>query len=108
MALLQCYVLSIGCVLWRRIYRPGTLPPSPFSLGRWGIPINAIAVVYSMWGFFWALWPGSYPVTASGFNWASPIFVAVLIVALIYFAVKAKHTYKGPVTEVVGRNVHVE
>ncbi|KAK5719722.1 hypothetical protein LTR17_015173 [Elasticomyces elasticus] len=104
-SLLQCYCLSIGCFLWRRIYHPETLPPAKFSLGRWGIPINAFAVLYSIWGFFWAFWPQATPVTAAGFNWASPIFVVVLIVALLYFVFRAKHTYFGPVVDVEGRNV---
>lgn len=45
-ALLQCYCISIGCVLWRRVYRPETLPPATWPLGRWGVPINALAVVF--------------------------------------------------------------
>lgn len=105
-SLLQCYCLSIGCVLWRRIYAPDTLPPASFSLGRWGIPANAFAVIYSLWSFFWCFWPQTTPVTAEGFNWAGPIFVAVLIVAMVYFVSRARHNYVGPVTEVEGRRVH--
>lgn len=108
MALLQCYSFSIGCVLWRRIAHPETLPPAQFSLGRWGIPLNAFAVLYAIWSFFWSFWPQTYPVTASGFNWASPIYVAVLILAMVYFFYKARTTYVGPVTEVEGRKVHVK
>ena len=48
LALLQCYSLSIGCVLYRRITKPETLPPATFSLGKMGIPINALAVAYGM------------------------------------------------------------
>jgi len=106
-ALLQCYALSIGCVLWRRINKPHTLPPAQWSLGKWGIPINAIAVAYSIWAFFWSFWPQATPVDAAGFNWASPIFIATLIVALIYYAFRARHRYAGPVTEVAGRRPHV-
>ncbi|KAF2719738.1 amino acid permease 2 [Polychaeton citri CBS 116435] len=106
-ALLQCYCLSIGCVLWRRIYLPETLPPASFSLGKLGVPINAFAVIYSFWAFFWCFWPETYPVTASGFNWSSPIFGAVLLIALVYFAAKARHNYVGPVFEVEGRKVHL-
>ena len=104
-SLLQCYCLSIGCVLWRRIRHPETLPHAKFSLGKFGIPINAFAVVYSLYGFFWAFWPQATPVDAEGFNWASVIFVVVLIVALVYFQFRAKHRYFGPVTEVEGRHV---
>ncbi|KAK3068913.1 hypothetical protein LTR53_013159 [Teratosphaeriaceae sp. CCFEE 6253] len=105
-SLLQCYCLSIGCHLWRRINKPETLPPAKFPLGRFGIPLNVAAVVYALYSFFWAMWPTTYPVTASGFNWASPIFVAALIGAMIYFVFKARHTYVGPVREVEGRKEH--
>ena len=103
-ALLQCYSLSIGCVLWRRIYHPQTLPPAPFSLGKWGIPVNAAAVGYGSWSFFWCFWPQTAPVTASGFNWASVIFVATLVVAIFFFYFKAKNRYEGPVTYVQNRD----
>lgn len=105
-ALLQCYSLSIGCLLWRRITHPETLPPSKFSLGIWGVPINIAAVIYGFWAMFWACWPQVTPVTAGGFNWASPIFVLCLIVSALYFVFKAKNEYVGPVTEVEGRKEH--
>ena len=103
MALLQCYCFSIGCVLWRRIYHPETLPPCDFSLGRWGVLVNSLSVIYALWAFFWCFWPQSYPVTASGFNWSSPIFVSVLLIAMVYFVFRARFHYLGPVTEVEGR-----
>jgi len=53
-SLLQCYCLSIGCLMWRRIYHPETLPPAKFSLGKYGVPINGLAVIYSLYCFFWA------------------------------------------------------
>lgn len=51
-ALLQCYMFSIGSILWRRIRMPETIPEArDFSLGRWGIPINAVAFIWCMWAF---------------------------------------------------------
>lgn len=104
-ALLQCYCLSIGCLLWRRIRHPETLPPARFSLGKFGIPVNAAAVIYAFWSFFWSFWPQFYPITAAGFNWASVIFVSVLIIALLHFMFVARHKYTGPVALVEGRKV---
>ena len=106
-ALLQCYCLSIGCLLWRKISRPETLPHAHFSLGKFGIPINALAVAYSFWSFFWSFWPQVVPVTAASFNWASVIFVSVLIVALVYYVALGRHKYTGPVALVEGRRTHV-
>jgi choline transport protein len=105
-ALLQCYCLSIGCLLWRRIRHPETLPPAQFSLGKFGIPVNAAAVIYAFWSFFWSFWPQAYPVSAAGFNWASVIFVSVLFCALTHYVLVARHKYTGPVALVEGRRVH--
>jgi choline transport protein len=103
-SLLSCYTLSIGSVLWRRIYKPETLPPAQFSLGhRFGIVMNSCAVIFGIWSLFWSFWPQSVPVTAPGFNWASVIFSIVIIFSLIYYVFIARHRYAGPVTEVEGR-----
>ncbi|KAK5114102.1 hypothetical protein LTR62_002671 [Meristemomyces frigidus] len=104
-SLLQCYVFAIGCVLWRRIVKPETLPPARFSLGAWGTPINIAAVAYSVWSFFWCFWPQATPVDAGGFNWAGPLCILALIVAGLYY-IRARHRYEGPVVAVEGRNVH--
>ncbi|KIW89747.1 uncharacterized protein Z519_09904 [Cladophialophora bantiana CBS 173.52] len=106
-ALLQCYCLSIGCLLWRRICHPETLPPAKFSLGKYGIPINAAAVAFALWNFFWCFWPTYFPVTASNFNWASVLFGGTLIGATIHFIFVARKSYHGPVALVEGRNVHI-
>lgn len=105
-AILQCYCFSIGCLLWRRIRHPETLPPAKFSLGRMGVPVNVLALIMSTWFFFWSFWPQSTPVTASGFNWASAIFVGVLITAVVHFVFVGHRKYHGPVVLVEGRKVH--
>lgn len=104
-ALLQCYCLSIGCLLWHRITHPETLPPARFPLGKLGIPINIAAVCFALWDFFWAFWPTYTPVVASTFNWASVLFTATLIGAGIHFIFVARRKYVGPVANIVGRKV---
>ena len=39
------YVVSIGCVLWRRLFGE-PLPPARWSLGKFGVPTNIIALLY--------------------------------------------------------------
>lgn len=41
------YTISICCILWRRLYGE-PLPPPRWSLGKWGVPINVIAVLYEI------------------------------------------------------------
>ncbi|OAQ74176.1 amino acid transporter [Pochonia chlamydosporia 170] len=100
-ALMATYVVSIGCVTLKRI-RGEQLPRCRWSLGRSGLSINIIALLYSCWSFFWSFWPNSYEVTAANFNWACVLFVGLMAISwAIYFA-KARHVYEGPVATVEG------
>jgi choline transport protein len=101
-SLMITYTISIGCVLYRRIYHPELLPACRWSLGKWGVPINAISVVYSMFAFFWSFWPNAQPVDLEGFNWASVMFVGVFIISTIYYFAIARKHFKGPVVLVEG------
>lgn len=40
------------------------------------------------------------PVDAANMNWASTMFGAIVVVALVYYAVKGRHRYTGPVVQV--------
>lgn len=96
-ALLQCYMFSIGSMLWRRIRQPESLPPSAFSLGRFGIPVNLAGFLYAAWSFFWAFWPMYAKFDAKFFNWASVMFVGVIVISIVWYWVRARHVYQGPV-----------
>jgi len=118
-AQMATYSISITCVLYRRITAPHTLPKAQWGLGRWGIPVNAIGALYAWFAFFWAFWPQATPVAADSMvssslstsvsskymhtdccrqNYACLMFGSVVILSLVYFAVKARKTYAGPVT----------
>jgi len=101
-SLMITYTCSIGCVLYRRIFHPELLPRCRWSLGKWGIPINAFGMFYATWAFFWCFWPNTTPVTVQDFNWASVMFVGVAIVCGIDYFVRGRHHYKGPVVLVEG------
>lgn len=47
-ALMATYLISIGCVLLKRM-RGEPLPHARWSLGRYGTAVNTIAVVYTAW-----------------------------------------------------------
>ncbi|KXL51510.1 hypothetical protein M433DRAFT_60067 [Acidomyces richmondensis BFW] len=98
-AQMATYSISITCVLWRRISCPHTLPKSQWTLGHYGIPVNALGAVYSWFSFFWAFWPQATPVDATSMNYSSVMFGGVLVFSLIYYLVKARKSYEGPVTK---------
>lgn len=52
------FILSASVLLHKRLTTPqGHIPYGPFTLGRFGVPIIVIAIVYSLVGVFFSLWP---------------------------------------------------
>ena len=104
-ALMGTYLLSIGCVTTKRL-RGEKLPFARWSLGRSGLVINILALLYAVWSFFWSFWPTYYNITMENFNWASVLFVAVMMVSIAIYLVtvvilKRENAYRGPVVNVL-------
>ncbi|KAK3633780.1 hypothetical protein LTR22_019964 [Elasticomyces elasticus] len=97
-ALMATYACSIACVLFRRMKGEHNLPSAQWSLGAAGKPINTIALVYSIYLVFWIGWPPVRDVTASSFNWATPMFGAIFLFSLVFYYTNGRKVYKGPVT----------
>ncbi|KAK5130535.1 hypothetical protein LTR08_001965 [Meristemomyces frigidus] len=95
-SLLFSYFIAIGCLVWRRLYG-APLPPRRWSLGRYGLAINIVALLFVTPILFFYVWPLTHPVTAANMNWSSMMFFAVLVIAGIYYWLKARHVYTGPV-----------
>lgn len=96
------YTFSIGSVLYRRIFHPELLPRCRWSLGRYGIFINAAGFLYSVHAFFWCFWPITTDTSLAEFNWASVMFVAVAVLCMVDYCVRGRGKYLGPVVLVEG------
>jgi choline transport protein len=101
-SLMLSYSLSIGCVLTRRISHPERLPHCRWSLGRWGVPVNAGGLAYSTFAFFWSFWPNATPVDLVSFNWAVVMFVGVVLICMVDYWVRGRKAFTGPVVLVEG------
>ena len=62
--------------------------------------INIASLLFLAPIWFFAFWALSTPVTAATMNWSSTMFGGTIIFALIYYAVRAKNQYVGPVLQV--------
>ncbi|KAM4060949.1 amino acid permease [Hirsutella rhossiliensis] len=100
-ALMATYVITIGCITLKRI-RGEQLPYSRWSLGRYGLGINILALLYSCWSFFWSFWPNSHNITAENFNWACVLFLGLMSLSAVLYFCQARHVYEGPVVKVEG------
>jgi len=95
-AVMTSYFLTIGCLVHRRL-RGAPLPARRWSLGSWGLAINIGALAFLTPVIFFLTWPLATPVTAATMNWSSVMLCGTLIVAMIYYAIKGRHEYIGPV-----------
>lgn len=94
------YAISIACILWRRLFGE-PLPPARWSLGRWGVPINLIAMLYQILTTIISFFPIFARVNAQTMNWGIAMFSGVMIIALINYLVLGRRVYAGPVVDIV-------
>lgn len=90
------YIVAIACILHKRV-KSESLLPSKFDLGRLGIPINVIALTFLSLAFVFPFFPLAPKPDAANMNWTVLITGFTMSVSLIYYFVKAKNTYLGPV-----------
>lgn len=48
---------------------------------------------------FWSVWPADYHVTASSMNYSVVVTGGVMILATVWYFVRARKTYKGPTVD---------
>ncbi|KAF2807267.1 amino acid transporter [Mytilinidion resinicola] len=99
-AIMISYMVSVGCVLYRRVFYPEMLPTARWSLGRWGVLVNSLGLAYVTFTFFWSFWPTTTPVDVASFNWSVVMFVGVFIICIVMYFVQGKKVYFGPVKQI--------
>ena len=98
-SMLTTYLITISCVMLKRI-RGEPLLPSKFDLGKWGLPINVIAVLFLLFSWVFCFFPIGPRPTVVDMNWAVLGYGIVLIFAAVYYVFRGRFTYVGPVNYV--------
>jgi amino acid transporter len=99
-------IVSIGTVglyiayvlpIFLRLRMGDDFEPGPWNLGRWSKPIGWLSVVWvviiTLLFFAPQFWPWE---TLVDFNFAGPIFVAILGAVTIWWFASARHWFTGP------------
>ena len=94
------YLLPITLLFLRRFGKK-EIPWGPWTLGRWGLPINLFSMAYSILLIVFMVFPPYQPVRAENMNYASVIFGAAILVSTVLWFVYGRKTYGGPVREVI-------
>lgn len=69
---------------------------SPYPLGRFGLAINLVCVVWICFAVVIFCMPVSIPVDAGGMNYASVVFAGFALIATIWYFVYARKNFTGP------------
>ncbi|KAK6224097.1 hypothetical protein LQW54_000244 [Pestalotiopsis sp. IQ-011] len=90
------YMISIGCVLLKRLRRQA-LPPTRFNMRGLAIPVNAVSVLFMAAMVVVVMFPVTNQPTPQSMNYGVVMFGGVAAIAIIYYAVHGRKVYKGPV-----------
>jgi len=94
--LMSSYIVVIACMAHRR-RQPEPLPPATFSLGKYGLAINLIALAFISLAFVMMFFPPAPNPTPKLMNWNIVVFSCVLLFSSVYYHFQGKYTYKAPV-----------
>ncbi|KAH8707012.1 amino acid/polyamine transporter I [Phaeosphaeriaceae sp. PMI808] len=108
------YFIVCVLLLWRRLqgirpYNANAAMVGPESLqwGPWKVPgmlgvvNNLFACAYILVLWFFSFWPGSAKVNAETMNFSSVTFGGTVIFAIVWYYMRGRKTYRGPIIEVV-------
>ncbi|KAL4956946.1 amino acid/polyamine transporter I [Aspergillus filifer] len=111
------YILVAALLLWRRLnntistsFTSETNEPvntigaklvwGPFHVpGIWGVLINIFAIVYALIAVFFSFWPTYAVVELETMNFSVVGTVGVIILSVVYYFIRARHVYTGPIIE---------
>lgn len=100
LALYISYLIPISLLVMKRL-RSEKIEFGPFTLGRFGIWINCYAIVYEVFIVIFLPFPAATPVSAMTMNYAGPVFLGLVLIALADWIVRGRKFYDGPIRESV-------
>jgi choline transport protein len=92
-------LIASTVLLVKRITRPSEISWGPFNLGKFGLPINVLAITWTIIGLFFSFWPADAKVTPDNMNWSVLVFGMTLLLSTAFWVLHSKKIYTGPVIE---------
>ncbi|KAG1051465.1 hypothetical protein G6F52_003954 [Rhizopus delemar] len=97
-AIMSAAVISINVsygipLLCRLIWVRNNMPKGPFSLGKFGLPLNFISVVWVCFFGVVLCFPSVDPVDPETMNWASLMIGAVMLFSIFFWFTSGRHKY---------------
>ncbi|KAK4947424.1 hypothetical protein LTR10_013792 [Elasticomyces elasticus] len=101
------YAIPILMFAIRRYSTRNPIVFGPWTLGKFGIVSNVLAIAFCVFLIIFLPFPSELPVTGQNMNYASPVFGAVMIFAVANYFIRARKRFTGPIKEVDSESEHV-
>ncbi|KAJ5552129.1 hypothetical protein N7494_001507 [Penicillium frequentans] len=89
----------VSVILAHQIYKSRVkFVEGPYTLGRWGAPINNVAIIWVLFISTILFFPSQIPVTRANMNYAVCVAAFIAMFALVWWWVEARGKYTGPQT----------
>lgn len=75
-----CYIVILTTTIYRR-FDGNDFPPTRYSLGSLGLPINLLSLTYLTLAFVFIFFPAAPHPTPVSMNWACLMFGGILMLA---------------------------
>ncbi|KAI5841447.1 GABA permease [Morchella snyderi] len=92
-----CLSTSYGLPILVSVLRGRKLVKNaPFSLGKFGMTINVLSIIWILLAIVLFCMPVAIPVTAPGMNYASVVFAGFTVVSAAWYFIRGRKAFKGP------------
>ena len=99
-ATIGLYIAYALPILFRVTLARNTFVPGPFNLGRYGIFVGWVAVLWVITISILFSLPVAYPVTGETLNYTPVAVGGLLILTVSSWILRARHWFKGPITNI--------
>lgn len=100
-ATIGLYIAYAIPILLRVTLSRNTFVAGPFSLGRYGVVVGWVAVLWVATISVLFSLPVAYPITAETLNYTPVAVAGVLAIILSYWLLSARHWFTGPVSNIL-------
>jgi len=99
LSLYASYFVTIACFLHYRLVNR-KLEYGPWHLGKFGVPVNIVAICVCIFLLIFLPVPLEYPVSWANMNFAGPVLGLILIVMTVIWFLGVRKYFRGPIIQI--------
>ncbi|KAL4948505.1 amino acid transporter [Aspergillus filifer] len=91
------YLFPLVFLVLARITKGGrNVPKGTFSMGRLGLPVNLVAILFATYFTVFLPFPPTLPVTDENMNFSGPVLGFIMLLSIIDWVFRGRHKWTGP------------